>query len=923
MQEKPYSYENENYQQTKNNYVVYDKSHQPNIHDDRVMFLYDNNYSNNDDICYHRIEGETEEEEENTGTSLLRHDYTNHKRSLLQPPSKQTAGGFSTQPQHNINNFTPSASSLGITNLNQNNLSHHANLRSSNKHQHQLPENNPNSNFVLLDRFRLRPKKEGWRAVANLDIFFASIYNFYYHRGLIPLIGKGVVELISLFFTLWLSIFLFVYLDWESLSQCRDETTCRPTLSHYIIEKPFAEASLYNFLVVIYLILFTVYGFFATMSFVTTVRTAFDSKYFFEEKLGYSAEKLEGGAVDWDEIVEKIVNLQQSGEHRVAIHGQKIDALVIAQRILRRENFMIAFFNRKMLNLTVPTPQFSGISSMFESKMFFSKSLEWSIYFCILSYMFNHKYQIRPAFYLHPESLKRRLRLCGIAHAIFMPFLIVFVTLHFFMQNIYDWRSTKQYLGPNEWSSIAKWTFREFNELPHAFERRLGPSYRASEDYLKLFPKSSITSSLGRVLVFISGSLGAVLLGLAAINDSILLHIKIGQWNLVWYVGILGVLYSIGKGMIPDTSIHPSYTFNLFSAMDSALAEVASYTHHYPETWKKRGWDKITKSAFSELFQAKAKLFLLEILSIIFAPIILCVSLPQNASEICAFIHGVKIEVPGAGEVCGFSTFDFDTFQDENWHGKTMGSKSKSFDIDRSQLKKQTIGASSMSNIYHNGIPMAHDGKMEKSFFNFKTIHPHWKCDSSGQQLIERIENYRSEQAIALARERHQHLEAAERQLDTLRKLESKQESKAHLKNVNENYIGQREMNKNFKTLDGYNSSNAILLQNNNVDMENLDLRKKADKTVPTQRLNPSHPVESSVLHYTDLRLSSELQKVLSRSLLDYDASFYQSNVLGNQLPNHLSTSVSSVKSATDQDRNVQYQYLLLEKYHSSLNQPP
>ncbi len=120
------------------------------------------------------------------------------------------------------------------------------------------------------------------------------------------------------------------------------------------------------------------YGFFSVLSFVTTVRTALESKYFFEEKLGFSAQKLEGGAVDWDTVVDKIVSLQQSGEHRVAIHGQKIDALVVAQRILRRENFMIAFINRKMLDLNVQTPHcldFLGLSE----KIFFSKSLEVSL----------------------------------------------------------------------------------------------------------------------------------------------------------------------------------------------------------------------------------------------------------------------------------------------------------------------------------------------------------------------------------------------------------------------------------------------------------------------------------------------------------------------------------------------------------------
>ena len=251
---------------------------------------------------------------------------------------------------------------------------------------------------------------------------------------------------------------------------------------------------------------------------------------------------------------------------------------------------------------------------------------------------------------------------------------------------------------------------------------------------MKLFTKSSVISSFGRILVFISGSLGAVLLVLAAVNDSILLHIKIGQWNLVWYVGILGVCYSVGNSLIPDTTVHPSYAYNLFAAMDSKLAEVASHTHYYPETWKNRGWDRNTKKSFADLFQAKAMLFGVEIMSILLAPIILCISLPKNADAICAFVQKVKIEVPGAGEVCGYSSFDFDSFQDENGEGKTMGT-------DPSYRERETLGFSteyssrfstmSSSNMYHNGRPMAHGGKMEKSFFNFKVRSLHFVVLSS------------------------------------------------------------------------------------------------------------------------------------------------------------------------------------------------
>jgi len=54
---------------------------------------------------------------------------------------------------------------------------------------------------------------------------------------LVPLIGKCVVELVSLFFTLGLSILLFAYIDWKELLTCTDEETCLSYFSDYMVDK--------------------------------------------------------------------------------------------------------------------------------------------------------------------------------------------------------------------------------------------------------------------------------------------------------------------------------------------------------------------------------------------------------------------------------------------------------------------------------------------------------------------------------------------------------------------------------------------------------------------------------------------------------------------------------------------------------------
>jgi autophagy-related protein 9 len=250
-------------------------------------------------------------------------------------------------------------------------------------------------------------------------------------------------------------------------------------------------------------------------------------------------------------------------------------------------------------------------------------------------------------------------------HVVFMPFLLFFVTLYFGLRNVYDWKSTKQYLGPREWSLSAKWQFREFNELPHFFERRLAPSYDAAEAYVDLFGSNEFITALGRICVFIGGSFGALILAFAAMNDAIVLHVKIGDWNLLWYGGMFGLLYSAGKAMIPKAVAQPKSARNLYAEMDTALAQVAHHTHYYPEIWIQRGWDQTTYAAFSSMYQYKVRLFLNEIVSMILAPYILYVSLADCSESICELVLSCRAEMPGVGDVCGFATFDFSTFHDE------------------------------------------------------------------------------------------------------------------------------------------------------------------------------------------------------------------------------------------------------------------
>ena len=77
--------------------------------------------------------------------------------------------------------------------------------------------------------------------------------------------------------------------------------------------------------------------------------------------------------------------------HHLKESQQRLDAHNIANRIMRQENYLIALFNKDLLNLSIPFPFLRG-------KQILTKTLEWNLNFCIIDYVFNNRGQVRKRF---------------------------------------------------------------------------------------------------------------------------------------------------------------------------------------------------------------------------------------------------------------------------------------------------------------------------------------------------------------------------------------------------------------------------------------------------------------------------------------------------------------------------------------------
>ncbi|KAJ3046056.1 autophagy protein atg9 [Rhizophlyctis rosea] len=411
--------------------------------------------------------------------------------------------------------------------------------------------------------------------------------------------------------------------------------------------------------------------------------------------------------LDWRDVVNRIVRTNDLPDENGRPGADKLDAHNIANRIMRKENYMIALFNKEILNLTVP---------VLGKRQMLTKIMEWNLSFCILSYVFDEKGHVRKRFLKDVNrtrlinGLQKRFVVMGVMNLICAPFLFILLILYFFFRYAEEFHKNPSSLGSRQYTPFARWKFREFNELPHIFQHRLNRSYEKALEYMAQFPAEKVII-VARFVAFITGSFAAVLLLLTLVEDELLHGFEITPGrSAFFYIGIFGTIMAISRGMVPGEN-------DVFEP-ERCMREVAEDTHYLPEEWKGKLHTDEVRGYFNELFDYKVLLFLYEVLSLIMAPIILIWSLPPCAENIVDFFREFTVHVDSLGYVCSFAVFDF------RKHGNAK------------------YGAPAEAD---NDYFISNGGKMEQSFMNFKAQNPDWDPGLEGSQYLGNVLSRREE----------------------------------------------------------------------------------------------------------------------------------------------------------------------------------
>jgi autophagy-related protein 9 len=153
--------------------------------------------------------------------------------------------------------------------------------------------------------------------------------------------------------------------------------------------------------------------------------------------------------VSWQDIVKRLMALRDANPSTAQnfLPGQKeymkkylgsqskqrLDAHDIANRLMRKENYLIALFNKEILDLTLPVPFLRG-------RQFFSRILEWTLHYSIIDLMFNEQGQVRQLVLKESHrsqlsaALRRRFIFAGCMNIVCSPIIVIYLLIIYFFK---------------------------------------------------------------------------------------------------------------------------------------------------------------------------------------------------------------------------------------------------------------------------------------------------------------------------------------------------------------------------------------------------------------------------------------------------------------------------------------------------------
>jgi autophagy-related protein 9 len=563
----------------------------------------------------------------------------------------------------------------------------------------------------------LLPKPKGKDLLKDKsDEFYQEIYDYYRRKGFACIVLERISHLVTIAFVICFSVFLFGCIDYSLISE-------NSQLSQVIVDQCVYQL---NWKIKFFLSGFIILWLYLFINYFSEFMRLRKIYYFYNCKLKIPDRDIQ--LISWNAVIKKIIKLynEENQELEDQSEIEELDAHKIVNIIMRKENYFIALINKECIKFNIP---------FFESKQLLTDILAWNVQWCINNFVYDKNGHVKE-YFLDKEkklnlsrSLSQRFRLMGIINIILLPFLLIFTIVYTFFRYSEEIYHHPGSIMKRTYNLLAQWKFRQFNELPHDFEKRLNRSYESAMTYLNQFPNSRITI-ISKLIVFISGSIVTVLTILTLIDQDFFNSFEITPGgSVLFYIGIFTSILAFTKGMINEDT--KEYDPQIL------IENVAQETHYYPKKWREESYSDEVRNEFEGYFDKKIFIIFRNIYGLILTPFILMITLPTCSYKIINFFQEFTVNLSSVGYVCSFAVFDFrkhgnpeygykikknDEIIDEDSEAedKKENENENKSDNDNNKQSDENNNENKKENKYSN------EGKMELSFLDFRAHYDSW-----------------------------------------------------------------------------------------------------------------------------------------------------------------------------------------------------
>ena len=554
----------------------------------------------------------------------------------------------------------------------------------------------------------------------EIDLFMTNVYKFFKARGFKNILITQIINLLFVTFLVLFVIFLLVCVDIKGLLAINDAesivvgsspvSTSGPSSvssdnsNSSITTKLFYKISDYinwgnlghmHWYMAITTTLFVLFMAWRTMRVAFDIHKMYRMKHFFENELQISDFEL--STIRWQTVIDKMKDHQD--ESGFYLGKDEINAHNLANRILKKENYMIAMINNDLFDFKIP------FIKKWWDVPFLTKSMEWNLQYGIINFFFDDRMKLKRDITVQSKrtdlisNLRKRVRLICVGNLLLLPFLCMIYTFWTIFENGEQIYKSPGKIMKRTWNTYARWKFRDFNEFPHVLDERLRQSEKYGDDYMSQF-SSHWMATCAKFVSFVMSTFLISLFMLSLFNGATLFNLEISSGRSVfWYIGIFSTLLLISRSLeIQKTIFSPK----------KKMSKLSKFIHYIPEDWVENANSENVKTEVSRLFEYRFIILIKELLGMLLNPILMWFNLDKNVDKIVDFMRNSTVKHPDIGCVCKFGVFD-----------ETLNNNK--FDL---------LNSAQVVNMYDVEIPIdnsdiANQKKLEESVRNFHEHFPH------------------------------------------------------------------------------------------------------------------------------------------------------------------------------------------------------